>query len=207
VRGMQRGAAATSRVPRLLIADRMLVSMPYRDADSITWTSVDAYKTYPYQTSPYDPYSAAGGHQPMGYDQYALLFTNIRCYAITGTIRLVNKGAVPITWGITYSNSGSIVGIAAALEDPTCNSTICGITPDTSVLDVNLSASRVLGMTNEQYRTEDNTLAVFGGNPNRVAYAIVLLTTAEFDQDGACDMITDLVFHCELQGRRQFAQS
>jgi len=144
----------------------------------------------------------------MGYDQYASFFANIRCYAVTGKVRIVNTGSIPIVFANAYSNSGSIAsGVAQILEDPLTQETTCGVTPDYAELPVNLSGPRVLGMTSEQYRTEDNTIAAFGTSPNRRAFLLTIFTSAEFNQNLSLDATWDLVFHCELQGRKQLTQS
>jgi len=186
----------------------MLVSMPYREMLNYNIAGAPGYTVQVFGTSIYDPDTTGTGHQPQGYDQYTNFFLKNRCYAITGTIKIINTSAIPIIIGTAESEVASLVyGLAPMLEDSTTLTSVVGVTPDNLTIPVNLSAARVCGMTTEQYRTDDNAAANFGGNPNRIAYLLTMLTTQDYATAFTCQVEYNLVFHCELFARRQLNSS
>jgi len=58
------------------------VSLRYVEHVSPTVTA-GSNISYTYQSSAYDPYYAAGGHQPLYYDQWAGIYTRYRVYGYT----------------------------------------------------------------------------------------------------------------------------
>lgn len=206
--------AATVRVPRLIVADRMLVTLPYFVSDALSISGLTGYTSFDWQTSAFDPLATTGGHQPMGMDQYQAFFKRIRVYGITGTVKIVNKTAPvasvsqPLLVGVgQQSEQGIVGGIAAWLEQPTTTKKYIGYSPDVHEFKLSLSAPKALGMTPQQYKDSVQTSALFTANPVIMAFLTVAITSAEFDKQIDFDIAFDMKLHCELGSRIQLATS
>jgi len=205
---------ATLKVPRLIMPDRALVSLPYNVSDSLTIGALAGYQEWDWCTSCFDPYALTGGHQPMGFDQYGTFYGRIRCYGITGTVTVVNRTAPvdgvtqPILVGIkTGAVQGVTNGVQQFMEDPQTVKGFVSFSPDKKVFPFRLSGPKALGMTPEQYRTNGGTAGTFATSPSQLAYITAVVTTAEYDKAVDLDIMFDFVMHCEVFNRLPVIQS
>lgn len=107
------GAAVSVRVQDTGFPSTMFRKLVYNSA-AITLTSTTAEVFYQFNlNSIFDPNRTGAGHQPMGRDQFALLYNTYRVDRADYEITIVNDNTLlPFNyrWGINPSTSGPVAG-------------------------------------------------------------------------------------------------
>jgi len=211
----KRELAPKMSVPGQIVPDKCLVTMPYFLNDNVNMYNAAAANRA-FRSAAYDPEYATGGHQPLGYDQWAMFYQNCRVYGVTGTVKFLNDSpATKYYVGLLYTDDVSSVpatGSTAMWEQQTVQPRLLGQPDgghDVVTLKVHWKPAQTLGMTKEQFRTSDGTFGTMssasGTVPTIVSFMLGLLWTT----DGALGLLNDFVtvtydlqFHCECFGRR-----
>lgn len=105
--------------------------LKYSDIYQLTDTIV-GFQSFVFRAnSVFDPEQPLGGHQPLGFDQYATFYNNYRVYAATIYVNISqNQSTVPCIVGITPSRSATSYLTTAQLELPGTVTTM--VTQDTA---------------------------------------------------------------------------
>lgn len=88
-------------------ASKKTATLTYADSYGIQFANSDVASEWLFRVnSPWDPDTSVGGHQPLGYDQYAALYKN---YLVTGfgfDVTFLNPSQNGIGCGIRCENAG-----------------------------------------------------------------------------------------------------
>jgi len=219
-RRARREVAPKMSVPGQIVPDKCLVTMPYFLSDSVNMNGATSSARV-FRSAAFDPEYATGGHQPLGYDQWALFYQNCRVFGVTGTVKFLNESSGQRYYvGLLYTDDVSAVpatGSTAMWEQQTVRPKLIGAPDgghDVATLKVSWKPAQTLGMTKEQYRTSDGTFGTMssasGTVPTIVSFMLGLIWTVDGAPATLNDFVTvmyDLKFHCECFGRRPLASS
>jgi len=203
-------------VPGQIVPDKILVSLPYFVSIPIITTGAKSFATV-FRNSAFDPEYAVGfGHQPLGYDQWEPFYQNCRVYGVSGTVKFCNETVIPWFVSLYYTdNAGTIPAAASntAFEQPGVKPRLIGILSgghDVVTLKVKWSPKTLLGMTTNQFKDNINTAGTMGvSNPVTETYMSGMGWTTDDSLSAGGQMMCmfDLVYHCELFGRKALATS
>lgn len=121
----------------------------------------------------YDPDESGVGHQPYGHDTLAPLYNNYRVYKAHATAELVvgTYAALeckPIIGFIACPALPTITNFSHLLELP--KSKWKQVDANTRKVKGTYTMAKILGVTANQYKSDDLFMANMGGNPAAVAY-------------------------------------
>lgn len=126
------------------------------------------------QSSLYDPYSLAGGHQPLYFDQIApTLYGNYRVYGFKYQIMAASDSSTSanlITFPSPVATSAS--NYYDARERPGAKQRIV-VNGNTAKISGYVSVAKTLGVSKEDVRTEISYTAAYNANPAIMANLIV----------------------------------
>lgn len=162
-----------ARVPR-----RMLTEIPQSKYVKLKYCDVLAgtvvagsYATWPFQTSCFDPYVSAGGHQPLGFDQWSTMFYSYRVMGMSYTITCQSTTIHSRLTCVAYANidAYSITLLSSALERKYSRSATFGADRDGRMKGY-VSVAKLWGLPLSVIKTEDNYSALVTANPVNLAY-------------------------------------
>lgn len=116
------------------------------------------------------------GHQPMGFDQYAGLYSTYRVLQVKFQGHLLNTNTDPCvhTWNVSTDPTvitASAAGISNAAEQPNGGmAPVYGEGAASTSFSKSYRIAQVLGLTEAQYRSDDSYAAVTNTNPAIIAY-------------------------------------
>lgn len=216
-RGKRGERAPRTTIPGQIIPDKMIVSLPYYAHIN---PSVAASVTQIFQSSGYDPDYTGIGHQPLGYDQWTTFYQNCRVFGITGSLKVINRSDKIWTFVMLPTDdvaaTTALTGSFAIQESPGSVTKVLGLSSgghDLIKFKVGLKAAQTLGLSKMQYKADISTLGTMGNtgtgsNPVLMSFLYLYGYTV----DGAIPatgitIVADLVYHCELIGRKPLAVS
>lgn len=131
--------------------------------------------SYTYQSSAYDPYYAAGGHQPLFYDQYSALYSRYRVYGYSWK---VDAAAYVEAAGFP---SLSLYGYSTTSPTPDTSNNTTGERRDakyslltmaqrSKTLSGSTQVHKWYGTTNKAVKIDDGYSADVANNPEKVVY-------------------------------------
>lgn len=199
------------RAPRRIgftgIPQRLHTKLRYADSVSLT-VNAGSNAYYYYQNSLFDPYTPAGGHQPMFFDQYGGLYYYYRVYGIGYVfVAQPNSASSNSLTMVTYANQdGNVDGSAmAAMERTGSKFTTCGGSK-MGKLKGYVSVAKQWFVPKRVVAIDDSFSAPITGNPTK----LVQLFFQYFNPTAAnVDVITEvrLTYYCEFFGPRSVSQS
>lgn len=192
------------------IPDRLFAKMKYHDTFVTTAAGVPAIHYF--RTSIFDPDESGGGHQPMGRDEYSQLYNRYRVNGIGYTATAINEST---------SQQQDVVVIpkpnATAITSPTqlwelAYSKPRVICPEGSGRNVTtfrgyLSASRILGVSKEQYRTNSAYSSQMATNPTTTARLHFYSMPSDLASTSTVRWKVTLTYYCELFDRHTLSSS
>lgn len=192
-----------------LVPDRMLLKLSYKDNISLVGTSpaTSAVKNFRLN-SIYDPdLDLLNGHQPLGYDQWAVFYQQYRVYkaVVTCTIINNNNGGIQAAL-VPYNPPGSLSSIDdSTFEQPhVVQKVIAGVNGmNKVVLKKVIDIPRILGKSHVQYKSVDTTAATFGGNPVEEVRLAVVARQVNDNSAPACAAVINITYFCEFFDRKQ----
>lgn len=183
------------------VADRMMIKLAYSDTIPII-AAGSLVDTHLFRTSQYDFDLSGTGHQPFGRDQWALFFSKYRIHSVDYVITALNNST---THGgdlhvLAKSTSTVIANYNTPWEKPDSKHLILG--PETSgsskgTIRGTMNCAKTIGVTQEQYRTDDKTASAFGTNPATLAYLHII--GAASDGASGCNMTVRCQFALHLE--------
>lgn len=135
-------------------------------ASSVTWG---------YQSSAYDPYAAAGGHQPMFFDQYTAMYNRYTVYGMAFDIEVSTdqntNGPLFVTLTpLTTASSPSTLMVARERG----GNRECNVSHGyKGRLRTYVSVAKLFGISNKQLTYDDQYSALYNADPARMAYMSV----------------------------------
>lgn len=160
---------------KLKYADRALI------ATSISGSSVSVIRL----NSLFDPDFGVGGHQPMGFDQYAAFYNRYRVNAVKIKMTLFNdsdpsalaSGPQMISIWPDYNLSGTAISIPEIMERPSVSYDIVGHSGSGSDRCKSITwFSRLhnfLGITKKEYDAEDSYSSLVSTNPTKLMNCVL----------------------------------
>ena len=98
-----------------------LVKLRYVDSTATLDAAVGSSSSIVYRAnSVYDPYYAAGGHQPMGFDQWAAIYSRYTVLGAKITVRptpTATPSVIPMYYGVTLSGSANPLGNYSTIDN------------------------------------------------------------------------------------------
>lgn len=152
------------------ISQSRYVKLKYNDTLTATIAAAGNI-TWQYQTSCFDPYVSPGGHQPLGFDQWALLYYSYRVMGMSFRASCQSITAQSRCTAVAYSNidAFAVTALSSALERKYVKSCTFGDNRDGYVKGY-LSVAKLFGVPLSNIKTEDNFSAVINANPLNLAY-------------------------------------
>lgn len=186
---------------------RMHTKLRYADSVSLT-VNAGSNAYYYYQNSLYDPYTPAGGHQPMFFDQYAALYYYYRIYGIGYSfVAMPNNADAKALIMVTYYNTDSTVdGTASAAMERTGSKFIMTGGTTLGKLKGYASVAKAYFVPKRVVSIDDAFSAAITANPTKLMQVFFQYFNATATN---VDVVTNvrLTYYCEFFGPRSVAQS
>lgn len=158
----------------------------------------------------FDPDYSGIGHQPLGHDQFALIFERYQVWKVDYHIEILNTDSSnPQLVGYRLSDTVDGVGDEiGSIENGQGEWTLLNIqgSNDRAVFTGSIKPCDVHGVSYHQYMSNDDYGATFGSNPSEDAYMVVFASGLGSDT-GACKILVHLVYHTKLMGSKITATS
>jgi hypothetical protein len=194
------------RMP-VILPDRIQVTMRYRE--SLTMSSTAGLGTYRFSmNSIFDPNVTGGGHQPLGYDQWAAFYqqyevkaSHIKCMLLPPTITVGRRFIIYPSTTLSTVGSARTGAEQAYAKTTVINSVVLSKYHE---LDSYMTIRKLEGRNTASI----NFTAPFGASPSLERYWHIML----FALDGTTSVSTDLVdveilYYCYLFNRYNLNES
>lgn len=198
-----------SRVPRKVfngIPATYRTKLHYVDVLTST-TTAGSYTYWIYQSSLFDPYYAAGGHQPYYFDQLAAIYSNYRVYGMSYNIDAQLLTSNSHATLVTYFNKDGLLGssLSAVAERPA--SRFIGYSDQyRGRMKGYNTLKKVWNVPTKEIQIDDTFSAVCGANPAKLLYLFI----QSFNPTAASQDVVitiKLTFYCEFFGTITQGQS
>lgn len=192
------------------IADRALLKLRYRDNYTLSSSTVPFVQRAWRLNSIYDPDFTGSGHQPLCYDQWQVFYKNYRVYKTDIIYSIVNETQRAVQMGfVIQPDDSGVSGDDASFEQPHVFTKILGGQEgqNRSVIKRTIHHPRIIGQTSIQYRSNENTYAAFGTNPNTNVFGILFCQAVDGASLPDVSVTVQMIFHVELFGRKDQALS
>lgn len=194
----------------LITPDTMRVKLRYVDAQAYTGvTPADAvYRG----NSVFDPNFAAGGLQPAGFDEWALLYNTYRVMASKCKIQAIAGNAVPTRVTLWANTQGSATGLTAIqqCEQPYCEHYIMGNSGgghDKATLTKYMSTSEIWGVPVAQVRTDPSFSSGVTNNPSSQWYWNIAVDSSFPGTTVSTIIDYEITYYVEFFNRKQLVDS
>jgi len=189
-----------------LVPDRTILKMSYKDDINLSAASPSTYAVSNFRlNSIYDPdYANINGHQPLGYDQWAVFYNKYRVYKATIKATFINNSPGGVRCAIIPLNNSPLGALDdASFEQPHAVTRIVAGSSGMNkvVVKKTVDIPRILGQSHVQYKASEDTSAVFGYNPAEVVSACVGVQALNNSFSPTVQTIIEIVFHLELFDR------
>lgn len=186
--------------------DQLFASFIYSDKFTINPAAAGLLGVYQFSlNSLFDPNITGTGHQPVNFDQYALMFQQYQVYAVEVKATIWGPGSQMIA-GITATRDSAP---QTAFEQYVENGITqwCGTDAAASgqavrefTMEVDLPA--MWGLTKSQFLSDDRTRSTFGASPLEQAYLHCWACDAQLGDPGSHAWAVELRYHCKLTGSK-----
>lgn len=134
--------------------------------------SASGYQTWPYQSSCYDPYQPAGGHQPMFYDQFSVQYTRWTVMGIAYNVDITcdNANAAPLIFCVVPTNAGVTPTSVSIARERTGTKETMASSIMKGKLKGYISVAKMLGVDRRKLLTDDQYSGAIAANPAQMAY-------------------------------------
>lgn len=195
--------AVMTRMPQ---PDRILTKFKYCEYTTMSPPVDGSYTTYSWQTSMYKPSAWQAGHQPLWHDTYASVYSYYRVYGIKYTIQYSNQTSHPCYIIVTSKQSSQSFNASFQTESERRNVqhryVISGNGQGYKTFVGYISAPKVFGISNKEYRENDNFLGTFGYSPNSMAQLAFLVQGVSGASTPTSQIFVTLTLYCEMWGRQ-----
>jgi hypothetical protein len=162
----------------------------------------------------FDPDRTGVGHQPLGYDQWALFYNRYLVETVDMKIDFVNISANSTSDVLVHcSNDATAITTVAQFqantEAPYSESNLVSSITGINYWSVSrrISLNSITGVTAEKYRTDDVYQAQFGSNPSEVLALHICAKDFSFTTNISMKVRVTLTFWCMLFDRLQLTIS
>lgn len=198
------------------IPQRYICRMKYVD-NLVIGNGVSPYAEIYYRlNSVYDPYGAAGGHQPYGFDQISPLFTGYRVFSaswrvtFSATTYAHPENFMAICLPIGSATTSPITSIGEKIEKPRARYAKFITGGGEVAISGKVYLPSLMGVSVREYKTDNNYSSAVGGNPLLPAtLGIYAANLDEVTPLGVTDVnvTVELIYSVEFIGSVLQAQS
>lgn len=148
----------------------------------------------------FDPNQSGTGHQPMGHDQIAPLYSRYRVFRCKWSLVWTSELAAGSTVTVVPTNEATTLhtNVDAARELPYAQFKSCHVGSPPIKMNGNVSLPRLNGKTNVQYKTDDKTGALIGASPSEILMLHVIPASADYTANITGSLTIMLKFYCEF---------
>lgn len=204
--------ASLMRMPGTIVSDRVITKLRYNHNFSVTTISGVPRLTVYRLNSVYDPEYATGGAQPLGFDQWATLFSRYKVYGSKLTLKFHNMNAgvgglariclVPTLQAAALTASD----IAEAIEQPYAKNTIQGwYIP--AKLSSYMSVEKILGLNKKTVEIDTGFSALVTDNPGNEAFWHIYVQSADPAVVATYWLTVTITYYVEFYDRRPLDRS
>lgn len=201
----------TVRKPSAL-PDRFFSKLRYSEQQQLTFTGYGLPAVTQYRTlSLFDPRYNIGGHQPLAFDEFSILYNRYRVYGMKYKVTFVNKSTTePQQWIIlARPNTTTPTDTDVINESPYAKTGMLSVEGASGIKTVYgyVNNAGILGVSKEQFRTDDRYQALTSADP--VASPLLTVGHQSTDPTQGADVIikVDLIYYCEFFDRKVLAKS
>lgn len=194
--------------------ERIFTKLKYSEFLAFTSTSGAVTANVFNANSLFDPNRTGTGHQPMGFDQLAVLYSRYRvfgskitcrCFQIGTGTAAATQGSVSILSSASNTASSQPDGITE--RDAGVTRSVGANTPTQQMLSASARTGTPRGETAAKVRQDPNYEAGIGASPATETYWIVYYNTSDQTTTSTCNIECEIEFDCEFFARVQPAQS
>lgn len=163
---------ALTRRPADGVPKQLFVKQRYVDRYDSTTVAIASYVIYPYANSLYDPYSGAGGHQPMYYDQYTAMYNSWVVMGIAYTIQINPYSGAGTFVVFPTRDSYTPLTISSAMEQKGARSIELNAATGVRNMKGYMSIAKLFALTPKQILADDSFWgsALAGPTPTSTGY-------------------------------------
>lgn len=190
-------------------SDSVFVKLDYVDRKSLTPASpVESYAFA--GNSLYDPDVSGAGHQPLYFDQYALIYQKYRVLGCKISLDIINVSGNSALYYVVEPNTtqSTLTSLSEILEQS--RATAPKFVPIAQRIASKhqryISTRKVCGLTKSQL-FDDTFGALTTANPNNLWYWNLFFQSADNASNVACDFIVKLTYYVQFFDKINTAQS
>lgn len=193
------------------IPDKFFTKMVYSDLVTLTPSVLPLSAIYR-ANSINDPYQPAGGHQPLGHDEFANLYNQYRVRGVAYRVTFTNTSpTTPVDCFVLHKPVTTIpTGNNLLWEKPAQKSLTVGeSTAGQAIRRIKgyANCAKILGMSKMQYITEKATSADMSNNPGSEAYVHFVVTPTDGLTAATVLVRIQLIYYVELFERKALSSS
>lgn len=192
------------------VPDRAFVKLKYTTLSAMNFAS--SLTAIQFRgNSLFDPDFSGIGHQPMGYDQWAVFYNRYRVYGCSYKITFSNTSTSYQGEVLVQQRPNSVLSpsFEAATESPYKQLRVLPIEGATrpTVIKGYHNCAKIYGVSKRQYRAEQDYAALITANPPVNTFINVYLQNQTFVQSLAANVRVELTYFAEFYERKSLGQS
>lgn len=194
--------------------DRFITRLKYSEAAAIIYAGAGVPQLYSWRiNSIFDPNLTGTGHQPLGHDEYLLLYNRYRCYGMKYTVTFTNRSTtehaeVAI---VCRPNSASMSNQETVRESPNCvykrTLGVEGSGQAISTYTGYASVAKIRGVAKHNVQNENEYSAIMGNNPPITPTLQVYVFNPISSTGVTVDHRVDLEYYVAMYDRKILNQS
>lgn len=196
------------------IPDRFFTRLRYSELYAQTYGGLAVPSIYQWRLqSIFDPNLTGVGHQPLGHDQFQLLYNRYRVYGVRYKITFVNQETtrhydIAI---LLRPNTVTPTKVETILEGPYCQRGVLGVEGSGQAVRTfsgYCSNPKILGITKNAYKNDDQNQALIGAN-STVAGPILstVISNQNTGDTGTVNVRVELTYYVEFFDRKSLSES
>lgn len=207
---VRRKANRSRRMPRIrsIVSNTQVVKLKYCSGQFGT-TTTNLLGVHQFHTNGiFDPDITSGGHQPLGHDQWASLYSRYRVLGFSVRLTGVSLTAATMThFGIYVSNSGTIpTSLCTIVEQPFVK--FKRLTNQNSQnISLYMPSYRALGVTKSQYMNESNFGSTFGDDPVASGRINIFWQNVDENTSTGHNMTVEIMYYVMLSSPKTLSAS
>ena len=206
IRRYNRPSVRVIKEPSSVVPDILRTRLVYSALEKLT-DAGGALTSVTYSgNSAYDPQTALGGHQPMGYDQLSALYEEYIVYGCSYKIKVIGYSDTGVLT-VTKTDDATQVGTSDwvnMIEQPYTQQRylqIGAVKP--TIIKGYMGVKKLRG----QSKYDDYQTTLTGASPSNQVFLNLNYQTFDKASTSSIDCVVTLKFYCKFKGRVQLASS
>lgn len=196
------------------VPDRMFSRLKYVAAHEVAFSAFGLPAVHQYRThSLFDPDFTGVGHQPLSFDQYSSIYNRYRVYGVKYrcTFACLDTANQADVFVLIRPNLTTPTVLETILEHPYTKKAV--IAPEGSggsikTISGYVSNPKILGVSKQRYRNDDQFQALVGANPLSAGPLITFGIASPRASLGTSAILRlELTYYCEFFDRKSLLQS